>query len=145
MARSILEAAVLANHTAVMQANDRLTAALAEHSLTHATAQALWAIDPDEAPPPMKTIARRVFCNAPNLSFVMKQLTERGLVERTVDPHDRRSRVVNLTDDGRRVREAVIEAALGTSPLARLEPDELRELAALLNKALQSTSEPDGA
>ncbi|AZM74406.1 MarR family transcriptional regulator [Streptomyces sp. KPB2] len=141
MTRSTLEAVVAANHELFMRTGDRIEAVLAEHGLTPATAQALWAIDPDQAPPSMKTLAGRLYCNAPNLSFVMNQLTDRGLVERTADPADRRSRVVALTDDGRRVREAVIEATLALTPFAQLGDEELRKLVDLLGKALASEEE----
>ncbi|MEU7209924.1 MarR family winged helix-turn-helix transcriptional regulator [Streptomyces sp. NPDC044989] len=141
MTRSTLEAVVAANHELFMRTGDRIEAVLAEHGLTPATAQALWAIDPDQAPPSMKTLAGRLYCNAPNLSFVMNQLTDRGLVERNADPADRRSRVVALTDDGRRVREAVIEATLALTPFARFGDEELRKLVDLLGKALASEEE----
>jgi haloalkane dehalogenase len=141
MTRSTLEAAVAANHELFMQTGDRIEAVLTEHGLTPATAQALWAIDPDQAPPSMKTLAGRLYCNAPNLSFVMNQLTDRGLVERSADPADRRSRVVALTDDGRRVRAAVIEATLALTPFARLGDEELRQLVDLLGKALEPAAE----
>ncbi|WP_329378529.1 MarR family winged helix-turn-helix transcriptional regulator [Streptomyces sp. NBC_01716] len=142
MRRSILEAAVVTNHEIFMQTSDRIETVLAEHGLTHATAQALWVIDPAEAPPSMKELAGRLYCNAPNLSFVMNQLTGRGLVERSVDPADRRSRVVALTEDGRRVRAVVIEATLALSPFARLDTDDLLNLVSLLGKALEPTPGP---
>ncbi|WP_432742817.1 winged helix DNA-binding protein [Streptomyces sp. JH002] len=145
MTRSDLEAVVVANHEIFLRTSDRIEAVLAEHGLTHSTAQALWAIDPDEAPPPMKELAGRLYCNAPNLSFIVNQLTRRGLVERSADPADRRSRVVALTDSGRRVRSAVIGGTLALTPFARLEPDDLLTLAGLLGKALAPTEEPDAA
>ncbi|MCC8337908.1 MarR family winged helix-turn-helix transcriptional regulator [Streptomyces sp. R1] len=141
MTRSTLEAAVAANHELFMRTGDRIEGVLAEHGLTPATAQALWAIDPDEVPPSMKTLAGRLYCNAPNLSFVINQLTHRGLVERSADPADRRSRVVALTEDGRRVRAAVIEATLALTPFARLGDEELRMLVHLLGKALDPAEE----
>ncbi|GAA2374779.1 winged helix DNA-binding protein [Streptomyces sp. XM4011] len=136
MTHSSLEAAVVANHEIFMRTSDRIETVLAEHGLTHSTAQALWSIDPNEPPPPMKELAGRLYCNAPNLSFVINQLTRRGLVERSPDPADRRSRTVALTEDGRRVRSAVIEATLSLSPFARLHADDLHALASLLAKAL---------
>ncbi|WP_236795227.1 MarR family winged helix-turn-helix transcriptional regulator [Amycolatopsis sp. GM8] len=144
MSTSTLEVAVVAVQSIVTQTDDLLGEALAEHRLTGVTAQALWAIDPSEAPPSMKAMAERLFCNAPNLTFVVNQLVERGFVERTVDPSDRRSRRVSLTDEGRRVRAAVIEAALATSPLARLAPKDLDRLVAILRKALPAPGDPEG-
>jgi DNA-binding MarR family transcriptional regulator len=137
MSRSVLEAVVVANHKLFMLTGDGLEAVLTEHGLTIATAQALWMIDPDEAPPSMKEMAGRLFCNAPNLSFITNQLVDRGLVERSVDPDDRRSRVLTLTGSGRRVRATVIAAMLAMSPFARLGPEELLELMKLLEKALE--------
>ncbi|WP_217166416.1 MarR family winged helix-turn-helix transcriptional regulator [Streptomyces sp. AC512_CC834] len=142
MTRSTLEAAVAANHELFLQTSDRVETVLAEHGLTQATAHALWAIDPTEAPPSMKQLAGRLYCNAPNLSFVMNQLTGRGLVERSADPADRRSRVVALTENGRRVRSAIIEATLALSPFARLSAEDLRELVNLLGKALEPPEGP---
>lgn len=133
---------MVANHEIFMQTSDRIQAVLAEHGLTHATAQALWAIDPAGPPPSMKELAGRLYCNAPNLSFVVNQLTGRGLVERSADPADRRSRVVALTTDGRRVRSAVIEATLALSPFARLRTDDLLNLVSLLVKALEPAPDP---
>lgn len=130
----------MATQSLTGQTNARLEAALAEHQLTGATAQALWAIDPDERPPSMKTMAQRLFCNAPNLTFVTKQLADRGLVERYVDPADRRSRLIQLTPEGLRVRAAVVDAALAASPLSGLSDQQLTELITILGSALQSSS-----
>lgn len=138
MSSRLLETAVVASQSLVMQTNERLETALAEHQLTGATAQALWAIDPDEKPPSMKTMTQRLFCNAPNLTFVTTQLADRGLVERTVDPADRRSRLISLTSEGMRVRAAVIDAALAASPLAGLSEDDLTRLVELLRAALDA-------
>jgi DNA-binding MarR family transcriptional regulator len=60
----------------------------------------------------MKVMAERLCCNAPNLTFMTNQLVARGLVERVVDPTDRRSRVLVLTAEGRRVRDEVLRATL---------------------------------
>jgi DNA-binding MarR family transcriptional regulator len=136
----LLEKAIVATRSAVMQGNDALEDVLVEHGLTLATAQALWAIDPDEEPPSMKVMAQRLFCNAPNLSFVTTQLAERGLVERVVDPADRRSRLITLTAEGHRVRAAVITAALSRSPLARLAPADLEQLVQILGRAIGPSS-----
>ncbi|MFD9698559.1 MarR family winged helix-turn-helix transcriptional regulator [Lentzea sp. NPDC059081] len=134
---SDLVAAVAAVYDTWMRTLDHVEPALAEHRLTTATFQALWAISPDEEPPSMKTLAERLYCNAPNLTFMTNQLVDRGLVERVVDPSDRRSRVLVLTTKGREVREAVVTAALANTPLGTLSPDELHQLAGLLNRALR--------
>ena len=138
MTASDLTAAVAAVHESWMRTVDLITPVLAEHRLTTATFQALWAIDPAEQPPSMKVMAERLYCNAPNLTFMSNQLVDRGLVERAVDPADRRSRVLVLTAKGRRVRDEVMRAALENTPLGALTADELRQLTALLNRALST-------
>ncbi|MGZ3144421.1 MarR family winged helix-turn-helix transcriptional regulator [Lentzea chajnantorensis] len=137
MTAADLTAALAATHDVWMRTADRLGPVLAEHRLTTATFQALWAIDPAEPPPSMKVMTERLHCNAPNLTFVTGQLLDRGLVERSVDPADRRSRVLSLTAKGRRVRDEVVRAALENTPLARLDEGELRQLTALLGRVLQ--------
>jgi DNA-binding MarR family transcriptional regulator len=136
MSQVDLEAVVRANHELVMLTSDRVADLVGQHRLTLATAQALWVIDPDEAPPSMKVMSERLYCNAPNLSFITNQLVERGLVERATDPHDRRSRVVVLTAEGRRVRAEIITGTLERTPFAQCDAGELRELAALMAKVL---------
>ncbi|KOV82549.1 MarR family winged helix-turn-helix transcriptional regulator [Nocardia sp. NRRL S-836] len=139
MTAADLTAAVAATYDVWMRTVDLIGPVLSEHRLTEATFQALWAIDPAEPPPSMKVMTERLHCNAPNLTFVTGQLVDRGLVERSVDPADRRSRVLSLTAKGRRVRDEVLRATLRTTPLANLDEDELRKLTALLHRALRTT------
>ncbi|MEU4409038.1 MarR family winged helix-turn-helix transcriptional regulator [Streptosporangium sp. NPDC023963] len=139
MTNQALEQVVRASHEVFMLTSDRIAKALEELRLTHATAQALWAIDPEESAPSMRVLAGRLFCNAPNLSFVVNQLTDRGYVERAVDPGDRRSRVVVLTERGRRVRERVIDVTLAETPFAGCGPEDLSRLAEILQRVLSST------
>jgi DNA-binding MarR family transcriptional regulator len=136
-----LPAVVAATHLLWLRTNHLLGEALAEHGLTTATFQALWAIDPDEPPPSMKVMAERIYCNAPNLSFITNQLVDRGFVERSVDPDDRRSRVLALTGKGRRARDALVRAAVEKTPLGVLADGELRQLLKLLNRAMPTPSD----
>ena len=132
-----LHAAVAAIYDIWMRTVDLTGPTLAEHRLTAATFQALWVIDPAEPPPSMKVMAERLYCNAPNLTFMTNQLVDRGLVERAVDPTDRRSRVLVLTAKGRRVRDEVLRTTLENTPLAALTDSELRQLTILLDRALR--------
>lgn len=129
-----LTAVVAATHDIWMRTNDLIAEALAEHQLTPATFQALWVIDPDGPPPSMKVMAERLYCNAPNLTFITNQLADRGLAERAVDPDDRRSRVLVLTAKGRQVRDELVRTALEKTPLAALTSGELRQLTVLLGR-----------
>lgn len=129
-----LTAVVAATHDLWMRTNDLLGESLAEHQMTPATFQALWLIDPEEPPPSMKVMAERLYCNAPNLTFISNQLADRGLVERAVDPDDRRSRVLVLTAKGRQVRDELVSTVLAKTPLAALSASELAQLATLLGR-----------
>lgn len=133
-----LTAVVAATYDIWMRTVDAAGPVLAAHNLTQATFQALWAIDPAEPPPSMKAMAERLYCNAPNLTFMTNQLVDRGLVERAVDPADRRLRVLVLTAKGRRVRNEVVGVVLKNTPLAALSSTELRQLTTLLGRALRS-------
>ncbi|MFB9476758.1 MarR family winged helix-turn-helix transcriptional regulator [Nonomuraea salmonea] len=133
-----LTAVVTATYEIWMRTNALIMDALAGHRLTPATFQALWAIDPAEPPPSMKVMAERLHCNAPNLTFITNQLTERGLVERAVDPYDRRSRVLVLTDRGRQIREELLETTLEKTPLKVLTDAELRQLIGLLSRVVEA-------
>lgn len=130
---------VAATHDIWMRTNALIGQALAGHRLTPATFQALWAIDPSEPPPSMSVMAERLHCNAPNLTFITDQLVDRGLVERVVDPANRRFRLLVLTAKGREVRDELVRTALEMTPLAALTDDELRQLSALLARASRST------
>ena len=82
----------------------------------------------------MREVARRLHCNASNLTFIARQLEDRGYLTRHKDPQDGRSCVLRLTADGERARSAVIAAALEATPFAALPAEQLRDLAATLNR-----------
>jgi DNA-binding MarR family transcriptional regulator len=128
-----LEKLVRANHAIFMLTSDRISAVIATHGLTFATAQALWAIDPQEPAPSMSTMAARLFCNAPNLSFIAGQLAARGLVERIVDPADKRSRMLQLTQRGVSVRADVIRVTLDETPFSQLSSSQRAALVKLMD------------
>jgi DNA-binding MarR family transcriptional regulator len=132
---SNLERAVRVSHEVFLITSNRIVDVLAHHRLTPVTAQALWVINPTEPPPSMKVMAERLYCNAPNLTFVADQLVTRGLAERAVDPSDRRSRVLVLTEEGIRVRAEVMRVTLEQSPFANLDEEQLTTLVRLLDIA----------
>lgn len=69
-------------------------------------------------------LAERLGVSAPTVSGVVDRLTERGLVARLADPHDRRVRRVRLTAAGERLVEELLTAgrARRTALLRRLDP-----------------------
>jgi DNA-binding MarR family transcriptional regulator len=60
------------------------------------------------APPPMKPVADLLAMDRTTLTAALKPLERRGLVSVEVDPEDRRSRRLRLTDQGREVLAAAV-------------------------------------
>ncbi|PBC65491.1 MarR family transcriptional regulator [Streptomyces sp. Tue6028] len=83
-------------------------------------------------------IARETFSSGAAVTKRLKQLTERGLVERRGDTRDRRVAHVRLTDAGRDLVDGILpeQLAYETSVLSGVDPDHRRELAGLLGELL---------
>ncbi|WP_345647306.1 MarR family winged helix-turn-helix transcriptional regulator [Streptomyces siamensis] len=83
-------------------------------------------------------IARETFSSGAAVTKRLKQLTERGLVERRGDTRDRRVAHVRLTDEGRALVDGILpeQLAYETSVLSGVDPDRRRELAGLLGELL---------
>ncbi len=75
----------------------------------------------------------------PNLVGMVRQLEERGLIEKRPHPHDRRAQGLYLTAEGERLQgetESVV-ASLETEAVTHLTEDERRTLIGLLRKVYQ--------
>jgi DNA-binding MarR family transcriptional regulator len=59
-------------------------------------------------PPPMKPVAELLAMDRTTLTAALKPLERRGLVSIAIDPEDRRSRRLLLTDQGREVLAAAL-------------------------------------
>ncbi|GAA2250806.1 transcriptional regulator [Streptomyces ruber] len=83
-------------------------------------------------------IARETFSSGAAVTKRLKQLTERGLVERRGDDRDRRVAHVRLTDAGRELVDTIIPEQLGyeSAVLSGLDAEGQRALAALLGGLL---------
>ncbi|MCX4459022.1 MarR family transcriptional regulator [Streptomyces sp. NBC_01340] len=83
-------------------------------------------------------IARETFASGAAVTKRLKQLTERGLVERRGDTRDRRVAHVRLTDAGRDLADAVLpqQLAYETTALSGIDLARQRELAHLLGELL---------
>ncbi|MFF7972574.1 MarR family transcriptional regulator [Streptomyces sp. NPDC007905] len=79
-------------------------------------------------------LARETFSSGAAVTKRLKQLTERGLVERRGDPRDRRVAHLRLTEAGRDLVDGVLpdQLAYETAVLSVLAPEGQTELAALL-------------
>ncbi|KAA0927076.1 MarR family winged helix-turn-helix transcriptional regulator [Streptomyces apricus] len=83
-------------------------------------------------------LARETFSSGAAVTKRLKQLTERGLVERRGDTRDRRVAHVRLTDAGRALVDGTLPAQLSyeTAALSGLDGTRQRELAGLLGDLL---------
>lgn len=83
-------------------------------------------------------LARETFSSGAAVTKRLKQLTERGLVERRGDTRDRRVAHVRLTDSGSDLVDGILPAQLAyeAAVLSGLDGPELGELAALLGELL---------
>ncbi|GGX95835.1 MarR family winged helix-turn-helix transcriptional regulator [Streptomyces fructofermentans] len=83
-------------------------------------------------------LIRETFSSGAAVTKRLKQLTERGLVERRGDTRDRRVAHVRLTDAGRDLVDGILpeQLAYETGVLSGVDDDGQRELAALLGELL---------
>ncbi|WP_256256030.1 MarR family winged helix-turn-helix transcriptional regulator [Streptomyces sp. MUSC 14] len=83
-------------------------------------------------------LARETFSSGAAVTKRLKQLTERGLVERRGDTRDRRVAHLRLTDTGRDLVDGILpeQLAYETAVLSILAPEGQAELAILLGELL---------
>jgi DNA-binding MarR family transcriptional regulator len=81
-----------------------------------------------------RQLAEKMGIDASSVVDIADRLEQLGLVQRTIDPRDRRIRLLVLADDGEKLRRKVFERALAESPLNQLNPAEHRQLRDLLAK-----------
>lgn len=106
---------------------------IAELGLTPAAARALHELDPDR-PLPARDLAEQLRCDRSNVTALVDKLEEAGLVERRVDPADRRQKTLVVTEAGRRVRSRVHQVMSDSRLLAGLTDEELATLRDLVFK-----------
>jgi DNA-binding MarR family transcriptional regulator len=107
----------------------------AEFDITPPQLMTLRRLDPDN-PVPMSEVARWLACDASNVTGIVDRLEARGLIERRAAPHDRRVKMLALTEDGRAVRDE-LEARMAVPPaeLAGLSAVDRRALRDILRRA----------
>lgn len=101
--------------------------------LTPATARALHELDPDR-PLPARELAEQLGCDRSNVTALVDKLEQAGLVERRVDPADRRQKALVVTEAGRRVRDHVHRVMSDSRLLGGLTTGELATLRELVWK-----------
>jgi DNA-binding MarR family transcriptional regulator len=114
----------------------RMLRIAAEFGLTPPQLFALRSLDPEQ-PVPMRALAQALHCDSSNVTGLVDGLTAQGLVERREAEHDRRVRMLVVTERGADVRARVDEAVQRVpEPLAALAPEDQLALRDILRRAL---------
>jgi DNA-binding MarR family transcriptional regulator len=114
----------------------RFMAIASEFELSPPQVMALRHLDPAE-PKPMSELAAALHCDNSNVTGIVDRLEDRGLVERRAADHDRRVKMLMITDRGAEVR-ARLSARLDEppAPLASLSAEDQRTLRDIMRRAL---------
>jgi DNA-binding MarR family transcriptional regulator len=114
-----------------------------QHGLSAVQAKVLLTLPADGATT-MRALAGVLQYDASNLTGVVDRLEAMGSVRRQPHPQDRRVKRVELTPEGRRMREAFWERLTNRSgPLGRLSNRELISLRTLLASAMRAPARVD--
>jgi DNA-binding MarR family transcriptional regulator len=115
----------------------------AQHSLSAVQAKVLLTL-PGEGAATMRVLADELQYDASNLTGVVDRLEAMGAVRRQPHPQDRRVKRVELTAEGKRLREAFWERLTNRSgPLGSLSNRELISLRTLLVSAMRAPAAVD--
>lgn len=114
----------------------RMLRVAAESGLTPPQLFALRTLDPDN-PVPMRALALQLHCDNSNVTGLIDGLEAQGLVERRPAEHDRRMRMLVVTERGVAVRER-LHAVMAEvpEPIASLSLADQRALRDVLRRAL---------
>jgi len=99
--------------------------------LTYAQAKLIWRLNAGDRPS-LKEAARRCGVDPSNLSGVVDQLTERGLMTSRPAAHDKRVRIVRLTGDGVRMRKRLLACLAENPAVGSLSPARQKQLLEIL-------------
>ena len=93
-------------------------------------------------PQPMSGLATYLACDASNVTGLVDRLEGRGLVERRSAEHDRRVKLLCLTDAGAKVRERLMERlAEPPAAISALSAADLRALRDVMRRAVEKLNE----
>jgi MarR family transcriptional regulator, organic hydroperoxide resistance regulator len=99
--------------------------------LTYSQAKLVWRLEAGDTPS-LKEAARRCGVDPSNLSGVVDQLIERGLMASRPAEHDRRVRIVRLTADGVRMRKRLLACLAQNPAVESLSPSQQKQLLEIL-------------
>ena len=84
----------------------------------------------------VKDLGRRLYLDSATLTPLLKRLESHGYVTRTRSSEDERSVIIELTNDGRSLRERALVVPGCIGGCIRMEPEEAMQLKSLLEKLL---------
>jgi MarR family transcriptional regulator, organic hydroperoxide resistance regulator len=114
----------------------RMLRVAGEFGLTPPQLFALRSLDPEQ-PVPMRALAQALHCDSSNVTGLVDGLAAQGLVERREAEHDRRLRMLVVTERGAEVRARLHEAIQEVpEPLAALSAKDQTALRDILRRAL---------
>ena len=114
----------------------RMLRVAGEFGLTPPQLFALRQLDPEQ-PVPMRALAQALHCDSSNVTGLVDGLAAQGLVERREAEHDRRVRMLVVTERGAEVRARLHDAILEVpDPIAALCAEDQRALRDILQRAM---------
>ena len=118
----------------------RVPRVAAEFELSPMQAHVLRLLEPG-TPLPMRTLARKLCCDASNVTGIVDRLEERGLVRRDAAPGDRRIKMLVVTEDGANVRRRIVKRlSEAPEPINSLSLSDQRALREILARAMTGTA-----
>jgi DNA-binding MarR family transcriptional regulator len=126
-------------HQLFMTQKPRFMAIASEFDLWPPQIMALQRLEPGR-PVAMSELATALGCDNSNVTGIIDRLEDRGLVERRSAEHDRRLKMVHVTDEGMAVRQRLMARLYEEppAPIAALSPEDQRALRDLLERALSA-------
>jgi DNA-binding MarR family transcriptional regulator len=101
--------------------------------LTYAQATLVWRLNAGDTPS-LKEAARRCGVDPSNLSGVVDQLIDQGLMTSGPAEHDRRVRIVRLTGEGVRMRKRLLACLAENPAVGSLSPSQQKQLLEILRE-----------
>jgi DNA-binding MarR family transcriptional regulator len=120
-----------------------LTRVLAEHDMTPPAYHVLFRLATEGGELPQQELVLDVDLDAAGVSRLLSRMVDQGYLTTKVDPEDRRRRIVQLTEEGRRLHDALspeVDAAARRVAGGLTHEEEL-QLLDLLDKAVTATRE----
>ena len=108
-----------------------------EFQLSPPQVRALGVLKPGR-PVPMSELAEALHCDNSNVTGIVDRLEDRGLVERRSATHDRRVKMLVVTERGAELQTRLAaRLAEAPPPLARLSADDQEALRDIMRRALE--------